>query len=230
MKKTIITISLLATVAASSAFAQGTVVFGNGNTTKISTNSVVDGSGSGVINAFGTAGGQNFYYALFYSTTTSTVGGSTAAVIGTGGTYAFNASGWNNGSQSVGLLSTNAAGGRLQTSAPNSDGSFSVAGLGGGTAANFVVVGWSANIGSSVAALAAWLAAPTSNGWIGESAVSGTLVTGTLGSTAATALFGTGAPFIQGFTLGLVTVPEPGTLALAALGGASLLMFRRKNK
>ncbi|HUC85517.1 MAG TPA: PEP-CTERM sorting domain-containing protein [Candidatus Acidoferrales bacterium] len=31
-----------------------------------------------------------------------------------------------------------------------------------------------------------------------------------------------------GQNLVLTTVPEPGTLALAALGGASLLMFRRK--
>jgi hypothetical protein len=40
---------------------------------------------------------------------------------------------------------------------------------------------------------------------------------------------GAASPNIPGFTLGLVTVvPEPGTLALAAIGGASLLALRRK--
>jgi hypothetical protein len=39
-----------------------------------------------------------------------------------------------------------------------------------------------------------------------------------------------GTSQLGAFGVGGSTVPEPGTLALAALGGASLLMFRRKNK
>jgi len=225
MKKTIAAIAILATVGATASFGQGTVLFGNNNGTRVSTNSVDGGAATGLV-AAGTA--QSFYYALFYSTTQTTVNGSTAAVAGTAGTYAFNVAGWNNGTPSVNLFSTNAAAGRLQTSSPNSDLSTSLTGLNGGTAANFVVVGWSANIGNSISALQAWLAAPGTSGWIGESVVSGSITTGTLGSTPGPGIFGSTGGLIPGFTLGIVSVPEPGTLALAALGGASLLMFRRK--
>jgi hypothetical protein len=228
IKTTFAAVALIAALGIPSAFGQGTIVFGNTTTTKISTNSVVGGAATGLTSATTTAGGsENFYFALFYSTSQTSVSGSTAAVLGTNGVYAFNASGWVNGSQSS--LSTNGvAAGRFQPSSPNSDGSASVSALTGGTSADFVVIGWSANIGSTVAALQAWLANPTSAGWVGESAVSGTLTPGTLGSTGASGLFGTATGLIPGWTLGLVSVPEPGTLALAAIGGASLLLFRRK--
>jgi len=233
MKKTIIAIGMLATVAVSSSFGQGTVGFGNGNTTKISTNSVMDGVATGTMSANigNTAPGtQNFYFALFYSTSQTSVGGNAAAVLGTAGTYAFNAVGWVNGTPTLNVQATNAANGRFQQSSPNSDGSTSVAGLTAGAAAQFVIIGWSANIGNSIAALSAWLANPNVSGWAGQSMVSGSITSGILGSSPAPGLVGTAAGLINPFSLGLVTVPEPGTLALAALGGASLLMFRRKNK
>jgi hypothetical protein len=226
MKKLLLTIGLLSAVAVVSSYGQGTVVFGNTGGTRISTNSGPTGvTGVGLVAANAT---QSFYYALFYSTTQTTVGGVNANVLGTNGVYAFNSVGWNNGS--LNGYSTNTAAGRLQPSNPNADQSAGVSGLAGGTSAHFVIVGWSSNIGSDVSGLSAYLANPTVTGWVGESLVSGAIVPGTLGSTAASGIFGAAPAFIPGFTLGEVAaVPEPGTLALAALGGASLLLFRRKN-
>jgi hypothetical protein len=61
-------------------------------------------------------------------------------------------------------------------------------------------------------------AAKQAGDYVGDSGVFQQLTGG--GSTPASTL--TGLPDV------LVTVPEPGTMALAALGGASLLLFRRK--
>jgi hypothetical protein len=223
MKK-ILAIIGLAAVAVSSSYAQGLVFFNNQNNTRISTNSIDNGAASGVVGA--TAG--TFYYALFYSTTQTTIGGTqTASVIGTNGIYAFNASGWNNS----GLTATNsgATAGRFASNSSDAGNNSIAAGLPGVTAAQFVVIGWSSSIGSTIAALQAWLQNPTVIGYIGESAVSGAITTGNGGTQVTPAIMGISAPQIAGFTLGLVTpVPEPGTLALAALGGASLLLFRRK--
>jgi len=224
MKKLIIAIGIIAT-AAISAQAQGSVVLGNSNGTRVSTNGVVGGAATGLVGA-NTA--QTFYYALFATTTLT---GSTAtAAVGTNGVYAFSSGGsW----QNAGQLATNGAAGRLFATTPNTDGSVSASGVGGGSAGFFTVIGWSGNIGSTVSSLQAYLLNPTFNAWVGQSVVSGSLVAGTLGSTPAVGLWGATTPNIQGFTLGLVAgsvapVPEPGTMALAALGGASLLLFRRK--
>lgn len=129
------------------------------------------------------------------------------------------------------VLGTNTTAGRFASSSPNADGSTTVQGLSAGTTANFVVLAWSSNIGSTLASFESWLASPNlvagQTYYIGESAV-GSQTAGNGGSIPNPGLFGTVSPGISGFTLGLVTVPEPGTMALAALGGASLLLFRRK--
>jgi len=226
MKKILLTIGLLTAVAVGSSYGQGTIVFGNTGGTRISTNSGPQGvSGVGLVAGNST---QTFYYALFYSTTQTTVAGVNANIEGTNGVYAFSASGWNDGTTG-GAYSTNSAAGRFQPSAPNTDGSASVNGLAGGTSAQFVIIGWSSNIGTTVGALAAYLQNPTVNGWIGESLVSGPIAPGTLGATSAAGLLGAAPAFIPGFVLGeVLATPEPGTLALCALGGASMLLFRRK--
>jgi hypothetical protein len=231
MKKLLLTIGLLTAVAVGSSYGQGSVVFGNTGGTKISTNSGPGNvtTGIGLVTA-----SSLYYYALFYSTTQTTVGGVDVNVVGTNGVYAFNSAGWTDGTTG-GAYSTNTTVGRFQPAAPNTDGSASVAGLSGGTLAQFVIIGWSANIGSTVAQLAQYLSGQGAtyvagnNGWVGESLVSGAIAPGTLGSTSAAGLLGAALPFIPGFSLGeVVPTPEPGTLALCALGGASLLMLRRK--
>jgi len=61
-----------------------------------------------------------------------------------------------------------------------------------------------------------------------DQSVVGNVVLGDGGSIPTLNAFGTGPGQLGGFMMG-VTVPEPGTLALMALGSASLLLFRRKN-
>jgi hypothetical protein len=219
MKKILATIAVAAVVAAS-AQAQGLVLF-TSSTQNISTNNGTVGKTA--------AGAGNFYYALFESTTQTTVGGSSAAVQGTNGVYAFNATGWTY----VALGSSTATAGRFSDVAPNADGSTTVSGVAAGSSAQFVVVGWSANLGTTLSALEQALAINGMTGVLGESVVSGSIATGNGGSLPNPPLFAGVAPQLQAFTLGGFTItstPEPGTLALAALGGASLLMFRRKNK
>lgn len=95
-----------------------------------------------------------------------------------------------------------------------------------------VVVGWSANEGSS------WntISNSISSGIWANTTTAGVFGWSVVGYGASTSLtpafsvFGNGAGQINsGFVLTQVAaVPEPGTLALAALGGASLLLFRRR--
>jgi len=113
--------------------------------------------------------------------------------------------------------------------APNADGSLSVSGIAGANPANLVTVGWySTGIGTTLASLQTWYAAGANNGWVGQSAVANQIL-GDGGLIPTPNPFGTGPGQVGGLMLGLTTVvPEPGTLALMALGSASLLLFRRK--
>jgi len=98
----------------------------------------------------------------------------------------------------------------------NSANSFGVTGTTGGTAYNVFVIGWS----SAYATAAAAQAAGSPVGW--SSVFSYTPSTApNPAPTFVTPNFGVSEASV-------VVAPEPATLALAGLGGASLLMFRRK--
>ena len=232
MKKLIAIMSIVAGVT-SICGAQGYVFFVNSAAaaTHISTNSAVGGIATGQTTAY-TSLANAYYYALFSSAAATTVGGTTGGALGTNGVYAFNDSAnWT----AVGVnggYATNYTLGRMQPAGPlNADSSTSIANPSAGGTAQFLVIGWSGNIGTTWQNVQSYLANPTVVGWVGESLVSGVQTLGNGGSIAPSNVFGSAAPFIGGFTMGQVApsvVPEPGTLALAALGGASLLMFRRK--
>jgi hypothetical protein len=221
MKKQLILAAALSIAAVASSFGQGTIGFNNGTSSKISTNSIENSVASGL-----TQGASQYYYALFYSASATTVSGSAAAVAGTG-KYAFGDSSWT----FSGAYGTNAAApGRFASASADANGNTAVTGVIGGSAAQFVVIGWSANIGTTLSALEAWYANPTLTGWIGESIVSGTLTTGA-GVGFPPGLFGASPGDITGFGLGEIqasAVPEPTTVALIGLGGLGLAMIRRR--
>ena len=100
----------------------------------------------------------------------------------------------------------------------NGGASFDITGTSVSTAYTLMLVSWNGSLYSTLAAAEA-----AGNGAIGFSApIQYTSGTGPTDNTVAS------APFAQFGTFVPAIVPEPGTMALAALGGASLLLFRRK--
>jgi len=224
--KNIIAIAALTGAATLSGFAQGEIEFQNSTAAKISVNSVIGGAATSTTSA----GANLYYYALFNSVTSPTVNSSSAAVIptaiGVPGAYAFSDTGW----------TFDASGASTSKTGIFSSTTLDTAGFtqipGEPASSYFVVVGWSANIGSTVQSVKTWLAGGDGAlaGFIGQSTVSGFFPTGTAGTgNAPQILFGQTPPAIAGFTLGTYTpTPEPGSVALGVMGGLSLLALRRK--
>ena len=229
MKKILVTL-VLAAAAISSSYAQGWVLFNNTTTTRVSTNAIAGGAATGL--TFAAGAGTSYYYALFSSTSTQNIGGATNANAGAVGTYAFNDGSWyfNNPSFGPDYGTNTLTAGRFNTTEAdpaNSQGTQVTS----GASQSFVVIGWSSNIGSTVAQLITWYNTAGHlgiDGWIGQSSTSAFMSPGTGGVNPVPGLFGTGSGLIPGFTLGLVIAPEPSTIALAGLGGLSLLLFRRR--
>jgi len=203
MKKNLAVWAITA-IAAMAAQAQGYVTFNNSTVTKVSTNKVENGASTGF-----TSGGKTFYYALYYSTSTTSVNGQTAAISGrTNVNYAFSDSAW-----TLAAYGTNLSGGIFSSANADASGRTPVPGVAGGTSANFVVIGWSAGIGTTAAAVQTWFnsGAPATEGWIGQSVVSGAI---TPGASTATTLFGTNAAgLIRGFLLGRIPGGGSGNVA-----------------
>jgi hypothetical protein len=210
--------------AAYSGFSQGEVEFQNSSQTKISVNT------QGAPATFSAISGANsYYFALFNSVTATTVAGvGSVAEIPTSanpGSYAFSDPNWTLDGygasvSKAGTFAATTVDAALFTQIPGQP-----------QASQFVVIGWSANIGSTIASLQSFFAgtdAGVTSGFVGESVVSGSITTGTAGSSSAPpALFATAAPYIQAFDLAY-TVPEPSSIALGVMGAASLLALRRK--
>jgi len=223
MKKLLVIATVVA--GAYGASAQGLINFNNSVSalSKISVNSTVGGGATGLTG--GAAG--TYLYELFYApAAVTTVGGSSAAVIPLGpgaqlGTYAFSDSNWKDG---LAGGSSSATAGRVVGNTLQA-----VTGVGLAGNANFVIIGWSSAIGSTIGSLQALLnsGGATAPGlYVGESSVKN-LTLGDGAQVGAPAALGGSS--IPGFTLGLIPqVPEPTTIALGVIGGISMLALRRK--
>jgi hypothetical protein len=233
MKK-VLSILTLGVVAVASSYAQGTVGFNNGTSSKISVNSSIGGTSFASTAATANA----YYYALFYSINSTTVNGSSAAVVGgpsadSTSSFVLGDSTWTYAPGTLGASIATA--GRFASTTADANGNTAVTGVAGGGVAQFVVIGWSANIGSTESALASFLAGDSTPGLIGavgQSIPSGPITTGA-GVGLPPGLFGAvGTPnVINGFSLGQiepVPTPEPTSIALGVMGGLSLLALRRK--
>jgi hypothetical protein len=147
---------------------------------------------------------------------------------------------WND----TGLTSTNSqTASRLQVVNPNTAATVPWS---GSTTDSIVLVGWSADLGSSWTSVSNLLEAASQGnnaplqaqlaGQQGFFGVTSTGYTASGSSNPGATLFATaanaqGLPILSLNTqLYLVPVPEPTTLALAGLGGLSLLLFRRQRK
>jgi hypothetical protein len=118
---------------------------------------------------------------------------------------------------------------------PKGSGATAIDNWGSGATESFVIVGWSANLGTSWSTVSTEMA----NNWNGIAGYSAAndyfFGASTVGSGAsgvpplgtALQLFGTTGTFSM-FQVAPVTVPEPATMALVGLGGLSLLLFRRR--
>jgi hypothetical protein len=231
MKKLVLT-SICTLAVAGAAFAQGTVNWtgpaanaftSQTNSTQYSPLFGGGTTGSGAIGGtFGSAasGGGAFYFELLYTAYT----GSPAAV-----------------PQTLSQLATWSDAGLGGTNNPTSAGRNVVAGSTAaatvpwatGTTDSIMVVEWSANLGITYAAAVSSLTSLnfTGTGFFGESNTGFTNPNaGNPGAVIfANATNANGTPILSLNTqLYVVPVPEPGTIAMAALGGLSLLAFRRK--
>jgi hypothetical protein len=203
---------------AAHSFGQGEVIFANSVKSLVYTNSFPGGAATGLT----ATNANSFYYALFVAPASIT---SVANV-------AFNDANWT----FTGDYATNAAlAGHLYGNTTANETSV-VPGYAPGASASFTVVGWSANIGSTLADLKAWYANPAVPGWIGQSAVATNLIGGG-GIYAPPAIFypigTTTLGEIDGFTFNLIAAvpaPEPSTPALIVCATAMFAWLRRRRK
>jgi hypothetical protein len=228
MKKLVLTTLAISGLSVA-AFAQGVVnwtgaagfVVGQTNGTAYSsfTPSGSGNPGGTVGNTGGTTAGLTYYYELLVSSSAVAVPTTVAGLAA----WSDTGLGATDGTSSNGRITQTA--GTTASTANN---------LPAGATENDILVGWSANLGTTWASALADL--QSDSGWVGTgyfgiSALGN--ITGIASPGPGNAVFGTSPGQIAAqsptqLELNQLAVPEPTSIALAAIGGASLLMFRRK--
>jgi len=212
MKKLLTLAALIGT--ASLSFGQGYVGFANTSTTRVSTNGTALNPPQGTGLSANVAG--SYYFALLVAPSTqNTVDNSL-----TGWTF-------------VGGGTNTATLGRMNGNSFTDSSAVQVAGFGTTATADFVVVGWSANLGPDFTALKTWWnngsPTPTSTTYFAISAVANDILLAPSGGPYNNVWGPTVSGQIPGMTLiGYNPVPEPTSFALAGLGAAALMIFRRR--
>jgi len=208
--------------ATSLSFGQGYVQFANGAGSRFSTNAPGASTGTGFATvAAGTTVGQ-FYFELFAAPSTQNTISSTSDPT---------LNGWT----AVHIGTNSIQGGRFNGNDQDTGQAIQVAGFASGTAADFAVVGWSASIGTSWAQAQAWWAngsaagSASTPGYFGINTTVGQDITLAVFQGNYNTPFGTIAGTINGFGLSYYSsIPEPSSFALAGLGAAAMLIFRRR--
>jgi len=219
MKKIIAILSLAVGVYSSSQ-AQGLVsVYNIGGVYANHTNSALSvydgGTGNGGVSGLASTAANGFYYALLIATNAFSVAPSPS--------LNPTSTEW-----SAAMMATNyLVGGGIRGS--GGSGGVAISGWAGGQTNYIELVGWSSSLGTTWSQVASQVASGsfTASGFFGVSSLA--YVTAATSPSPATSIFG-GTGLASGVTMYAVTtsVPEPSTMALAGLGGAALLLFRRR--
>ena len=245
MKKILLTIGLIA--ATSAAFAQGFINFNPTTSFLVSTNGTVLSpilTANAPVNPAGQTVGltaataNGFYYALLIA---GPFAGPTPTDLNV-----FDGTTWKYG----GVFGTNAPSAGKLLAGPNALNVGTLVGwnaysIGGSTFPNgtnyIMLVGWSANLGTSWAAVSNNVTSVEKNnaGYFSAISFFGETGIGWQNPNAASpglSIMGAGAnvggqPIViaNGLVLNELPIPEPATFALVGLGGLSLLLFRRRN-
>lgn len=201
MKKLAVTLCLSAI--ATGAFAQGFINFFNNSSTLVTTGIRNDPASYQTMS--GTPG--SYYFQVLTAPTGTT---DPTAFTPVGATF----------------LGTNqAVAGRF-----NGGANIQIQGWAGGTTLAFEVIGWSASLGANVpSSWKSWITNPNAipvGSYFGASAM-GSGAAGPGSPAPALNIFGASPSINSGFLL-LTNIPEPSTFALAGLGAAAMLIFRRR--
>jgi len=232
MKKILTTLAISGLTVA--AFAQGTVnwtapsglFIGNVDSTHFSSFFGGGNTGSGTVGATPSSSTSVFYYELLTSTSLTTA---PTTISGLGSWLDTGLEAQNSAAANGRVILLGSANNAIANNWP------------AGNTQNIIMVGWSANLGTTwsaaLSALQNWNNS-TANAFfgVGTSVGNETIGSGNVGITVLGVGTGAGTTQINDAAsnplvmqlLPTTVVPEPGTMALAAVGGLSLLAFRRK--